>query len=117
SEGREGVAKEVLFASESGGVLSNGIYWLVITVNTERYKDIYQYPLAVATANLAVKRAPNETLIWVTDMSSGEPVQETSVTVYHNNQAVARGQTDSDGVFRAPVQVPNNDQFVVIEAN
>lgn len=117
SQGREGVAREVLLASENGGTLPNGVYWLYIEVdNSSNNNDVYQFPLAVATANLTVKRTSEETLVWVTDMPTAAPVQETTITIYHNSTAIARGQTDAQGVFRAPVELPENDELVFIEA-
>ena len=113
SEGLQGVAREVLLASENGGVLPNGVYWLVIRApNT----NAYQFALGVVNANLTIKRAPGEALIWVTDMPSGSPLLETTVTIYHQGQAIARGQTDADGIFRAPVDVPTDDTFVYVTA-
>lgn len=117
SDGREGVPAEVLLASEDGGTLPNGVYWLVIQ-SPNRWNDdddIYQFPLVVATANLTVKRAPDETLVWVTDMPNADPITNATVTIYHNNEAIARGQTDSEGVLRAPVDLSSNDEFIFIE--
>ncbi len=111
SQGQEGVPKEVLLASENGGALPHGVYWLVIRAPDDR---LYQFGLAVATANLTVKRAPDETLIWVTDMPSGEPVAGKTVTVYQGGQPVARGQTDAEGVFRAPIGTQHGDFLYVL---
>ncbi len=113
SQGREGVPKEVLLASEQGGVLEQGVYWVVMRTPE---RGMYQFPLAVASANLTVKRAAGEMLVWVTDMPSGRPVVDTTVTVYHNGMPIARGGTDSEGVFRAPVELPRNDGLVGLVA-
>ncbi len=118
SGGIEGVPKEVLLASMMGGALPNGTYWLVIEM-PERYGDdreIYQFPLSVVTANLTVKRAPDETMVWVTDMPTSNPVQETTVSIYHRGEMVARGQTDSEGIFRFPVDLGEYAGFDYIEA-
>lgn len=114
SDGVEGAAKEVLLASEDGGTLSNGLYWIYI--DPPNNDDVYQFPLGVVTANLTVKRTHDETMVWVTDMPSGDTVQETTVTIYHNNEPIARGQTDADGIFRAPVNISEDDRFVSIVA-
>ncbi|MBN2470718.1 MAG: Ig-like domain-containing protein, partial [Anaerolineae bacterium] len=113
SQGREGVPKEVLLVSDQGGVLEQGVYWVVMRAPE---RNMYQFPLAVASANLTVKRAADELLVWVTDMPTARPVVDTTVTVYHKGKPVARGGTDSDGVFRAPVDLPDNDEFVSIVA-
>jgi uncharacterized protein YfaS (alpha-2-macroglobulin family) len=114
SEGREGVPKEVLLAAEDGGTLPNGLYWVIMRAPD---RQLYQFPLAVSTANLTVKRSQDDLLVWVTDMLSADPVIETTVTVYHNGTAIARGQTGTDGVFRAPVDVADSDEFITIIAD
>jgi hypothetical protein len=114
SAGIEGVAKEVLLASTDGGTLENGLYWIYI--DPPNSDDVYQFPLGVVTANLTVKRTHDETMVWVTDMPSASPIQETTVTVYHNNEAIARGQTDADGIFRTPISISENDKFISIVA-
>ncbi len=111
SEGREGVAEEVLLASEQGGTLPNGLYWVeMIDPNDSRY----QFALAVATANVTVKRSPDELMVWVTDMPTADPVVDTTVTVYYDGQPIARGGTDSDGVFRAQIGY-TEDAYIVVE--
>lgn len=114
SGGISGVAKEVLLASEDGGTLPNGVYWLVIKTDNRSYQ--YQYPLVVATANLTVKRTEGETLVWVTDMPTGEPIQETTVSVFRGNEMIARGQTNADGVFRTPIDLTDNTRSIFIKA-
>ncbi|NDJ86574.1 MAG: hypothetical protein GYB66_11855, partial [Chloroflexi bacterium] len=117
SAGIEGVPKEVHLASEEGGTLPNGTYWVIIKA-PDRGDGIqtFQFGLSVTSANLTVKRGPNEALVWVTDMPSAEPVQETTVTIYHKGQAIARGQTDAEGVFKAPTSLPESDDFIFIVA-
>ncbi len=114
SGGRDGVTREVLLASEQGGQLPRGFYWIVMRAPDQQ---LYQFPLAVVSANITVKRTPDEMLVWVTDMPSAQPVVEASVTIYQRNQAIARGSTGADGMFRAPVALPYDDQFtyVVVE--
>lgn len=118
SQGGQNIPTEVLLASPEGGTLSPGVYWLAFRrPNSDgRY---YQYPLAVVNATLTVKRTPQETLVWVTDMPSAAPVQETTVTIYHNGSAIARGQTNAEGIFRAPVDLNddrNNKEVIFIIA-
>ncbi|MCB9437701.1 MAG: Ig-like domain-containing protein [Anaerolineales bacterium] len=114
SGGISGVAKEVLLAGDEGGTLPNGVYWLVVKTENNSYN--YQYPLVVATATLTVKQTEGETLVWATDMPSGEPIQETTISIYQNNEMVAHGQTDSEGVFRAPVDTTSG-RFSFIQAD
>lgn len=113
SRGKEGVAQEVLLASEEGGTLPVGVYWVLMRGPQGR---MHQFPLAVTTANMTVKRAPDEVLVWLTDMPSAAPVGGMTVTVYHNGQAIGRGVTNDEGVFRTPVNLDRNDEFVYIVA-
>jgi uncharacterized protein YfaS (alpha-2-macroglobulin family) len=103
---------EVKLASEDGGQLPVGAYYLQAMGPT----DTNPQPLAlgVVTANLTVKRAPGETLIWVTDIQSAEPRAGLAVSLYRNDGSlITSGKTDADGVFRAAVDEPNNyDSFL-----
>ena len=112
SGGREGVPKEVLLASDQGGQLPSGLYWVIMRAPEQ---SIYQFPLEVATASVTVKRAPDEVLIWAADMASGQPVGGAAVTVFHQGQPILRGQTDPDGVFRGPLDFgPRNDDYLSV---
>ncbi len=91
---------EVLLASEQGGQLAPGIYYLQASVPNWDYPQALT--LGVVTANLTVKRAPDEVLIWATDLQSAEPVAGLPVTLYrYDGTAIAAGQTDADGLWRA----------------
>jgi alpha-2-macroglobulin len=88
----------VPLVSDIGGQLNPGLYWLRVTVG----EKTYQFALAVATANIVVKRTQGETLIWVTDFETGQPVQNADVTMFANGEVIAEGQTDADGIFSTP---------------
>lgn len=107
---------EVLLASEEGGQLSPGVYLLqAYTPGSNRYAQAMS--LGVVTANLTVKREPDQMLVWATDMQSGAPVANTMVSVYQGEGALlAGGLTDSDGVYRAPVDLDYTDEFVYVVA-
>lgn len=113
SQGREGVSAEVLLASEQGGQLPEGNYWVVMRGPDQQ---VYQFLLVVASLNLTVKRAPGEVLVWVTDMVTAEAMPDATVTVLRAGTAIARGQTGPDGVWRASVRAFSSDDFVTIVA-
>ena len=122
SNGSTNKVDEILLASENGGTLPNGIYWVNIE-STYRYnnnnpwqKTTDEFALAVSTANLTVKRSPNELLVFMTDMPSADPVANATVSIYHHTNMIARGTTDADGVFRSPLSVDPRDPFVYIVA-
>ncbi len=113
SQGREGVSAEVLLASEQGGQLPEGNYWVVMRGPD---RQVYQFPLVVASLNLAVKRAPGEVLVWVTDMVTAEAVPGATVTVLRDSGTIARGQTGADGVWRASLPAWSSNSFLSIIA-
>ena len=103
---------EVKLASEDGGQLPMGVYYLQAIGPTDTRPQ--SMALGVVTANLTVKRAPGEMLIWVTDIQSAEPRADVTVSLYRYDGSLIRsGTTDADGVFRAPVNEPSSyDNFV-----
>ncbi len=113
SQGQEGAPAEVLLASEQGGQLPEGAYWLVIR---DSDRQVFQFPLVVASLNLTVKQAPGEVLVWVTDMVTAEAVPDITVTIMHQGKAIARGQTSADGVLRAPVTLSAVERAVSVIA-
>jgi hypothetical protein len=103
---------EVLLASEEGGKLSPGVYYL------SALSPNYDYPqylaFGVVNANLTVKRGPGEILIWVTDIESAEPIADTPVSLYwYDGTLLTSGRTDADGIFRTADNLPPSyDGFV-----
>ncbi|KAB2859532.1 MAG: hypothetical protein F9K46_11050, partial [Anaerolineae bacterium] len=116
SNGFQGIAREVYLASEQGGQLAPGLYWLTITDESSSYRSTYDQVLAVVNAGVTFKRGPEEGFIWVTDMQTGAPVADTTVSVYYLGEQIGRGQTDSDGVFRAPMDAALNHEFISVVA-
>jgi len=75
--------------------------------------------LVVASANLTFKTTANEALAWVTDLRSGRPLPDISLTVYNESfRSVAQGVTDADGVLQVAVPVPpkpEDERYVVAD--
>ncbi len=91
-------------AGDSGGQLKPGLYYLEVT--SPEFRRDGQQPfktlVVVATANLTIKTSPDETLVWATDLKTGQPVPNAQITLYNRNkQVVASGATDASGLFRA----------------
>ncbi len=103
---------EVLLASEQGGKLPPGVYYLEARPETADYTQTLG--LGVVTANVTVKRAPGEMLIWVTDIPTGAPVPDATVTFYRaDGSTLLAGQTNADGLVRLPVDLSGtSDTFV-----
>ncbi|MFO7320100.1 MAG: Ig-like domain-containing protein [Chloroflexota bacterium] len=114
---RQRVPQEVLLASEAGGRLPVGLYWVVVTPSAPSHyymSNFYQFGLAVANANVAVKRGPEDLLVWVTDLQSAKPVSGATVTIYHNGSVIGTGETAADGTMRLPVALPPDDDVIYV---
>ncbi len=103
---------EVLLASENGGQLPTGVYYLEARLPGNDYTQTMA--LGVVTANVTVKRAEKETLIWVTDLQSGAPIVGTTVTLFtKDGRAFISGTTDEQGIAKLPMDVQyNGDTFI-----
>ncbi|MCD4686373.1 MAG: Ig-like domain-containing protein [Anaerolineae bacterium] len=103
---------EILLAAQGGGRLPLGVYYLEVQQQeTDRYAQ--RMHLAVVTANLTVKRTPNEMLVWVTDIASGAPLANVPVSLYtHEGTLLGVNGTDADGLMRLPVDLsPTDNEF------
>ena len=102
------VATPINLASESGGQLAPGLYWVELD-SPEFWRFLQpalQEPirriLVVASTTLTVKQATDGTmLVWATDLRSGQPVTGAQIRVYDSaGQRIATGQTDAEGLVR-----------------
>lgn len=100
-------------ASENGGQLRPGIYYLELFAPEWRrflqspVREPFKNILIVATAQLVIKQTPSGITVWVTDLKSGQPVSNAPVTIYDATQGlVGRGTTDASGMLR--IDAPNN---------
>ncbi len=96
---------EVRLASEQGGQLPPGVYYLEARVPQD-YDSYQNMSLGVVTANITFKRSQDEGLLWVTDLKTGAPAAGTTVTLHRiDGTVIASGATDADGLFRTPLPV------------
>ena len=109
------VPEQVFLASDQGGQLPLGLYYMTAYApRMSYYTDLVGFVLAVSTANVEVKRTPTEILVWVTDMQTGEPLANVPVNaLYRPIEAPdpgpwAQGTTDEQGLFRAAVDMTAN---------
>ena len=93
----ERILTKVPVASEAGGALPPGIYYL--RMHAPAIQTDQNQILVVSGANLTLKLAFDEALVWATDLNSGQPLPNLPVTLYDQNfQKLADGQTDADGL-------------------
>ncbi|MBN1681783.1 MAG: Ig-like domain-containing protein [Anaerolineae bacterium] len=103
---------EVFLNSDEGGQLPLGVYYVRMRVPNRDYPDSMAF--AVVSANVTLKRAPDEVLLWVTDLKTAEPLANVNVRVYRRSgQELASGVTGADGVARLPVDIDNESDSSV----
>src|SRR5690606_29707275 len=105
-------------ASEAGGSLEPGIYLLSADApETARFRHF----MIVATANLTLKTSFDESLVWLTDLQDGQPVEGVDVRIYDSEfNQVSTARTDADGVAAIDdVSVDNlwDPQYAIAEGN
>jgi len=85
---------------EGGGRLEPGLYLLDTDApGIERDYWTRRHILVVSHVNLTVKSGPLNQLVWATDLASGEPVADLSLTfVSQESGWLGSARTDADGV-------------------
>lgn len=128
TEGRQNIPEEVLLASEKGGKLAPGLYWLYVTTTAPPvYMNVpsFQFALAVVDTHITVKRGPESTVVWLTDLVTGEPVEGVDVNVYQGHESgdlptigaiLATGVSGPDGALTLPLDLPVENDIVYIIA-
>lgn len=96
-------------AVEGGeGSLPAGIYLLI--ADAPEIRGDLRHFMVVADANLTYKASFDESLVWLTDLDSGQPVSGAAVRFYDNNfNQVAEGTTGADGTLE--LETPHEDDL------
>ena len=88
--------------------LPPGLYYLQLTAPESRaaaegdYRPS-RYMFVKSRLNLALKQTLSEALVWATDLSSGQPVDDVPISFYQGvNPLGAGGATDAGGLYVAP---------------
>lgn len=98
-----------------GRALPPGLYFATAEspqVSTEyaRYDSVL--PILIADLHLTLKTAGDEALVWVTDLTTGQPTTGIPVTLYNADRvAVAEGLSDADGLVRLSNLPPQPDSW------
>ena len=87
----------------------DGVYLLEVAGDDDAATDARV--LVVSRANLALKLSERQAFVWATDLNTGEAIGGMEVAVLRpDGKQIARGMTDADGVFVAPIDGPKNDE-------
>jgi alpha-2-macroglobulin len=105
----ESLIYSVNLSGVKGGSLEPGIYYLEISVPEDavypealgaRHLPFQQQILVVANRNLTLKTTATDSLVWATDLRSGEVAGDLPVQIIDKTgDVLAEGDTDKDGVF------------------
>ncbi len=73
--------------------------------------------IVLSKNNITIKRgAQGESLAWLTDMSTGQPVAGASVSFSRNSGELAQGTTDADGLVQTALNLTADSQYASIFA-
>jgi len=93
-------------AGEGGRPLEPGVYLLIASSpNLKQNSSGPRHIMVVSKINLTLKASQHNTLVWATDLRSGQPVPGVKMTFYNTNmQQVGTASTGFDGVAQLTVQ-------------
>ncbi len=98
--------------TEDGGPLAPGVYFLTATspeTAALQYRPT-RHMMIVGTANLTMKLALDNVLVWATNVDTGEPLADAPITIYGQGWTeLGSGVTDADGLVR--VDIPRLDNL------
>lgn len=83
------------------------------------YRELRAYTLLVITdLALISKTSPGQVLLFAVDRVSGAPVNGATTVIFNNHQEIARGTTDSSGVYETTFQqIKVQDAILVARAD
>jgi uncharacterized protein YfaS (alpha-2-macroglobulin family) len=101
--------------TQAGKPLPLGFYFLGMDAEGVEYENKYLDTrlFGVCDAQIVFKTAAGESLLWLTDINSGEPLGGVSVAIYDDQfKEIGRGVTDKDGVLHLDTP-KTTDRYVV----
>jgi uncharacterized protein YfaS (alpha-2-macroglobulin family) len=98
----------------SGDALEPGFYFMTINSDQVQKQNIYLDTrlLVVAESNLTFKTTQTEGLMWLTDLDSGDPLNDVSLVVFDQNfNQIGTGATNNDGLLYLTLPEPEEIYF------
>lgn len=106
------VVRATLPITQENRPLDPGSYYLQVRSPEGPRSDLI---LLVSPVSLALKQSEGEALVWATDVISGTPLADLPLTLYRGEAVVARGRSDTNGVWRVSHQRrPGDTPYLVI---
>ncbi|MCP5009337.1 MAG: hypothetical protein GY942_05080 [Aestuariibacter sp.] len=96
--------ERITLTDQEDNPLTPGIYFVTLDSPQINHPDSHlrATPLIVSTVNVTLKTTATEAMIWVTDLTTGEPIPNLPVTLVDNGlRSVMQATTDSDGLVYA----------------
>ena len=97
--------------SFQGEPLSPGVYFLQISsadVTTNGVREYTRLFLVVSENNVVMKIAPEQAIVWVTQMADYAPLSSAPVSVYTTEgEEIANGVTNANGLFESRIARPS----------
>ncbi len=95
-----------------------GLYYLDLEVPGNS-SFVNRYLLVVSDVHLTFKLGPQEAFVWAIDRQTLSPIANAPIVIYNESgEVLARGQTNSEGVFRQSVTIlsdPWQNVYAVID--
>lgn len=99
----------VTVSAGDGGALPPGVYLLEVASPEVNNGAVQSHFMIVGTANLTLKYAVDNVLVWATEVQTGAPITSAPITLYDGEgQALGQGRTDADGLARIVIPRQTN---------
>lgn len=101
------VRQVVTLTTASGEPLSPGVYFVEVqqpvspdTQEATSPNDASRAMIVLSNINVLLKKSERGTsLVWLTDLLTGQPVAEQTVRFYHENSQIGEGISDANGII------------------
>jgi len=112
----------ISLTNEAGERLAPGIYLLEVAppqkaVDDEQPNPPSQALIVLSDYNLVLKKSlQGNSLAWLTDLRTGEPVAEQPIQFYDNGKQLAEGTTDANGIALSTLELDPNATWAPVLA-
>ncbi|NJN99853.1 MAG: alpha-2-macroglobulin, partial [Anaerolineales bacterium] len=102
---------------EGGGALEPGLYYLEADspqIPDDQYNDKQRHIMVVSETNLTLKTGQYDTLVWATNLASGQPTPGLEVTFFDDERSrLGTATTDASGVARLDLGKRDNRSAIL----
>lgn len=112
----------ITLTDEAGNVLPPGLYLLEVEQpatlqSTEASAHVTQVLIVLSNYNLVLKKSQQgESLAWLTDLRTGEPVADQPVQFYVDTEQRAEAGTNAEGIARAALGLTSDTSYWPVRA-